>query len=223
MYVETIPNRGSRPTVLLREAWREGKKIRRRTVGNITALPENQIEQIRRTLKGEQLVSSDDAFEILRTRPHGHVAAVVGTLHKLGLPEILSTRKHRKRQLALAMIAARILDPCSKLATAQKVDPHALSSSLGEVLGVEGADADDLYEAMDWLQRGQARIEKKLAERHLAEGDRVLWDVTPVPFESHTCELAAWGRPKRGGRSQKQVVFGLLATPEGVPVAAPKR
>lgn len=219
MYVETIPNRGSRPTVLLREAWREGKKIRRRTVGNITALPENQIEQIRRTLKGEQLVSSDDAFEILRTRPHGHVAAVVGSLHKLGLPEILSTRKHRKRQLALAMIVARILDPCSKLATAQKVDPDALSSSLGEVLGVEGADADDLYGAMDWLQRGQARIEKKLAERHLAEGDRVLWDVTPVPFESHTCELAAWGRPKRGGRSQKQVVFGLLATPEGVPVA----
>jgi hypothetical protein len=219
MYVETIPNRGSRPTVLLREAWREGKKIRRRTVGNITALPENQIEQIRRTLKGEHLVSSDDAFEILRTRPHGHVAAVVGTMHKLGIPELLSTRKHPKRQRALAMIAARILDPCSKLATAQKVDPGALSSSLGEVLGVEGADADDLYEAMDWLQRGQARIETKLARRHVSEGDRVLWDVTPVPFESHTCKLAAWGRPKRGGRSQRQVVFGLLATPEGVPVA----
>jgi hypothetical protein len=220
MFVETIPNRGSRPTVLLREAWREGKKIRRRTVGNITALPENQIEQIRRTLKGEQLVSSDDAFEILRTRPHGHVAAVVGTMHKLGIPELLSTRKHAKRQLALAMIAGRILDPCSKLATAQKVDPDALSSSLGEVLGVEGADADNLYEAMDWLLRGQARIETKLARRHLGEGGRVLWDVTPVPFESHTCELAAFGRPKRGGRSQRQVVFGLLATPEGVPVAA---
>jgi hypothetical protein len=219
MYVETIPNRGSRPTVLLREAWREGKKIRRRTVGNITALPENQIEQIRRTLKGEHLVSSDDAFEILRTRPHGHVAAVVGTMHKLGLPEILSTRKHPKRQRALAMIAARILDPCSKLATAQRVDPGALSSPLGEVLGVEGADADDLYEAMDWLLGGQGRIEAKLAGRHLEEGGRVLWDVTPVAFESHTCELAAFGRPKRGGRSQRQVVFGLLATPKGVPVA----
>jgi hypothetical protein len=219
MYVETIPNRGSRPTVLVREAWRDGKRIRRRTVGNITALPEDQIEQIRRTLKGEQLVSSDDAFEIVRARPHGHVAAVVGTMLRLGMPELLSTRKHPKRQLVLAMIAARILDPSSKLATAQKLDCGTLSSSLSEVLDIRGVEADDLYEALDWLSQGQARIERKLAGRHLANGGRVLWDVTPVPFESHSCELAAFGRPKRGGRSQRQVLFGLLATPEGVPVA----
>jgi hypothetical protein len=218
MYVETIPNRGARPSVLIREAWREGKKIRRRTVGNITSLPERQIEQIRRTLKGEELVSSSQAFEILRARPHGHVAAVVGTMHRLGLPELLSTRKHPKRQLVLAMVAARILDPCSKLATAQRLDSDTLSSSLGEVLGVGGADTDDLYDALDWLYRGQSRIEKKLADRHLVEGERVLWDVTPVPFESRTCELAAFGRSKKGG-SQRQVNFGLLATPEGVPVA----
>lgn len=219
MYVETIPNRGSRPTVLVREAWRDGKQIRRRTVGNITALPEDQIEQIRRTLKGEQLVSSDDAFEIVRARPHGHVAAVVGTMLRLGMPELLSTRKHPKRQLVLAMITARILDPSSKLATAQQLDCDTLSSSLGEVLGVGGADTDDLYEALDWLFQGQARIEKKLAERHLSNGDRVLWDVTAVPFESHKCSLAVFGRPKRGGRSELQVLFGLLATPDGVPVA----
>ena len=102
MYVETIPNRGSRPTILIREAWRKGKKIRRRTVGNITSLPQEQIEQIRRTLKGECLVSSEDAFEIVRSRPHGHVAAVIGTMRRLGIPEVLSTRRHRKRQLALA-------------------------------------------------------------------------------------------------------------------------
>jgi hypothetical protein len=117
------------------------------------------------------------------------------------------------------MIAARILDPCSKLATAQRLDSGTLSSSLGEVLGVEGAETDDLYEALDWLGRGQRRIEKKLAARHLAEGERVLWDVSPVPFESRRCELAAFGRPKRGGRSQRQMLFGLLATAEGVPVA----
>jgi hypothetical protein len=218
MYVEKIPNRGSQPTVLIREAWREGSRVRRRTVGNITALPEQEIDQISRTLKGETLVPVDDAFEIVRTRPHGHVAAVVGMMKRLGMPELLATRKHRKRQLVLAMIAARILDPCSKLATAQRLGADTLSSSLGEVLGVSGADADDLYEALDWLAQGQERIEKKLARRHLADGDRVLWDVTPVPFESHRCELAAFGRPKRGGRSERQILFGLLGTRAGVPV-----
>jgi transposase len=218
MFVETIPNRGSRPTVLIREAWREGKKIRRRTVGNITALPPEQIDQIRRTLRGERLVSSTGAFEILRSRPHGHVAAVLGTMDKLGIAELLSTRPHRDRQLVLAMIAARILEPSSKLATAQKLDSETLSSSLGEVLGVEGAEADELYEALDWLAQGQARIEKKLAARHLSDGQRVLWDVTVVPFESHTCELAAYGRPGKG-RSQLQVLFGLMATTEGIPIA----
>ena len=219
MYIDIVPNRSSPPAVLLREAWREGKRTHKRTVANLSSLPMDQVQQIRRVLKGETLVSADDAFQLLRARPHGDVAAVVGTMHKLGVPELLSTRKHPKRQLVLAMIAARILDPCSKLATAQKLDSGTLSSSLGEVLGIQRAEADDLYEALDWLSQGQARIEKKLADRHLADGDRVLWDVTPVPFESHTCELAAFGRPKRGGRSQRQVLFGLLATPEGVPVA----
>ena len=160
MYVETIPNRGSRPTVLVREAWREGSKIRRRTVGNITALPEQEIDQISRTLKGETLVPVDEAFEIVRSWPHGHVAAVVGTTNRLGMPELLATRKHRKRQLVLAMIAARILDPCPKLATAPRLGADTLSISLAEVLGVSGADSDDLYEALDWLAQGQERIKR---------------------------------------------------------------
>ncbi|MFH1766188.1 MAG: IS1634 family transposase [Gemmatimonadota bacterium] len=218
MFVATVPNRSSPPAILIRESYREGDKVKSRTLANITKLPPNAIEAVRRTLAGEKLVCADDAFEIHRSRPHGHVAAVVGTMHRLGLPELVSTRKHPKRQLVLAMIAARILDPCSKLATAQRLDSDTLSSSLGEVLGIGGADTDDLYEALDWLYRGQSRIEKKLADRHLVEGDRVLWDVTPVPFESRTCELAAFGRSKKGG-SQRQVNFGLLATAEGVPVA----
>jgi hypothetical protein len=218
MYIDIVPNRSSPPAVLLRESWREGKRTRKRTVANLSSLPMDQVELLRRVLKGETLVPMDEAFEIVRSRPHGHVAAVVGTMNRLGLPEVLGTRVHRERQLVLAMIAARILDPCSKLATAQRLGSDTLSSSLGEVLGVSGADADDLYQALDWLARGQERIEKKLALRHLADGDRVLWDVTPVPFESHRCELAVFGRPKRGGRSQRQVLFGLLATGVGVPV-----
>jgi len=218
MYVAKVPNRGSPPAILIRESYRKGGQVRSRTLANITKLPPDAIEAVRRALAGETLVSADDAFEIVRARPHGHVAAVVGTMRRLGLPELLSTRKHRRRQLVLAMVAARILDPCSKLATAQRLSGDTLSSSLAEGLGVGDADADDLYEALDWLHAGQARIEKKLAARHLEEGGRVLWDATPVPFESRTCELAAFGRPKKG-KSQLQVLFGLLATPEGVPVA----
>lgn len=218
MYVDRVPNRGSPPAILLRESYRDGAKVKKRTLANLTPLPAHAIEAVERSLRGETLVPVDDAFEIVRARPHGHVAAVVGMMQRLGLPELLSTRRHPKRQLALAMIAARILEPCSKLATAQRLGADTLSSSLGETLGVEGADADDLYEALDWLQRGQARIEKKLAARHLEEGQRVLWDATTVHFESHTCELAAFGRSKKG-KSQLQVIFGLLATPQGLPVA----
>ena len=136
MYIDIVPNRSSPPAILLRRAWREDGKIKKETVANLSALPMDQIEQFGRVLKGETLVSADDAFQILRSRPHGHVAAVVGTMRRLGLPELLSTRKHRKRQLVLAMIAARILEPCSKLATAQRLTSETLSSSLGEAVGV---------------------------------------------------------------------------------------
>jgi hypothetical protein len=159
---------------LLRESWREGKRTRKRTIANLSSLPMAQVELLRRVLKGEELVPVEDAFELLRARPHGHVAAVVGMMNQLGLPELLSSRKHPKRQLVLAMIAARVLDPCSKLATAQRLSTDTLSSSLGEVLGVGGVEADDLYEALDWLQAGQGRIEKKLAGRHLAVKSRIM-------------------------------------------------
>lgn len=219
MYIDRVPNRNSPPAILLRESYREGHRVRKRTLANLSALPEHAIHAVERSLKGERLVSTEDAFEIVRSLPHGHVAAVVGTMNRLGLPELLSTKRHRNRQLVLAMIAARILDPSSKLATAQRLGSGTLSSSLGQVLEVQGADADDLYGALDWLCRGQARIEKKLADRHLREGDRVLWDATKLPFESRTCELAAFGRPDARRKSQRQVLFGLMATAEGIPVA----
>lgn len=219
MYIDIVPNRNSPPAVLLREGWREGGKVKKRTLANLSSLPMDQVELLRRVLKGEELVAAGDAFRILRSRPHGHVAAVVGTLRKLDLPELLSSRDHRNRRLVLAMLTARILEPASKLATARQLNGKTLSSSLGEVFGVESADADDLYEALDWLVRGQSRIEKKLADRHLEEGQLVLWDGTPVPFESRTSALAAFGRPRGAKKSQRQLLFGLLTTPEGDPVA----
>jgi hypothetical protein len=219
MYIDIVPNRGSPPAILLRRAWREGGRIKKETVGNLSSLPMAQVQQLRRILKGEVLVSAQDAFEIVRSRPHGHVAAVVGTMQRLGLAELLSTRKHRQRQLVLAMIAARILEPCSKLATAQRLGSDTLSSSLGVELEVADAEADDLYGALDWLQQSQGQIEHKLAARHLREGELVLWDASVVPFESHTCPLAEYGRPQNGKGSQLQLLFGLLATAEGIPVA----
>ena len=218
MYIDVVPNRASPPAVLLRESYREGDKVKKRTLANLSALPPEAIEAIRATLRGQTLLPAEEAFQILRARPHGHVAAVLGTMRELGMAELLSSRSHRERDLVLAMIAARVIEPCSKLATARALGRDTLSNSLGEVLGVEEADADDLYEALDWLGRGQGRIEEKLAKRHLGEGQLILWDVTTVPFESRTCALAAYGRPKRGA-SERQVLFGLLTTAEGVPVA----
>jgi len=218
MFIDRVPNRRSAPAFLLRESYREGGKIKKRTLANLSKLPPAAIEAVRRTLRGETLLAADEGFEILRARPHGHVAAVVGTMRTLGLPELLSSRAPRERDLVLAMIAARVIAPCSKLATARQLGGDTLSSSLGELLGVAQADADDLYEALDWLLQGQRRIERKLARRHLQEGQLILWDVTAVPFESRTCALAAYGRPK-GGKSERQVLFGLLTTAEGVPVA----
>lgn len=219
MYIATIPNRGSPPAVLLRESYREDGKVKKRTLANLSALSEEHVEVLRRALKGETLVPAEGTIEIERSRPHGHVAAVLGTARRLGLAELLSSRRHRKRDLVLAMILARVLEPASKLATARQLGADTLSSTLGEILGVADADADELYEAMDWLVKGQARIEKKLARRHLKKGDRVLWDVSSSYFEGRHCPLARLGysRDHRGDRPQ--VVFGLLTTGEGCPVA----
>lgn len=219
MYVDTVPNRSSPPAVLLRQSVREGKKIRKRTLANLSDWPAPQVEMLRRVLKGETLVPPEQAFQIVRTLPHGHVAAVLGTLRRLQLDQLLSPNASRQRDLTVAMIVARILDPRSKLATARGLDSETQFSSLSELLHLEAADEDDLYRAMDWLLPRQARIEDALAKRHLAEATLVLYDITSTYFEGRCCPLARLGHPRDHHPGHLQIVFGLLTNAAGCPVA----
>ena len=220
MYVERVPNRNSPPAVLLRESYREGGKLGKRTLANVSKWPDELVEGLRVLLKGGvALPSMDDAFEILRSRPHGHVVAVLGTLRALGLEKLLDRRPSRERALAVAMIVARILDPRSKLATAGSLGEETASHTLGGELGVGEADADELYRAMDWLLMRQGRIERHLAERRLADGSLVLCDVTSTHFEGRGCPLARLGYSRDGKRGKLQIVFALLCDGEGCPVA----
>jgi len=217
MHVEIVPNRNSKPAILLRESYREGKKVRKRTVGNISKLPMDQVEAIRRILKGEKLVSAKDAFEIVEggSRFHGHVDAVLTAMKQLGLPALVASRTSRQRDLVLAMIAARILKPQSKLATTRWWS----DTTLTEMLDVGDADEDDLYEAMDWLLDRQQHIEKKLAARHLDNDGLALYDLTSSYFEGVTCPLAAFGHNRDGKRGKLQVNYGLLTDKQGIPLS----
>jgi hypothetical protein len=170
-------------------------------------------------VRGDALVPPDDAFDVIRSRPHGHVAAVVGTGRKVGLPALLAATRSRERDLVEALIAARLLDPCSKLATARALGATTEESSLGESLGVADADEDALYEAMDWLLARQGRLEQALAQRHLTDGGLILYDVTSTYFEGRTCPLAKFGHPREGRRDKLQIVVGLLTNGDGCPVA----
>ena len=219
MYIATVPNRNSPPAILLRESYRKDGKVKSRTLANLSQLPPEQIHLLRRVLKGDALVSPGDAFEVVRTRPHGHVAAVVGTMRRLGLHRLLAPKRTRRRDLCEAMIAARILEPGSKLALARALDGSTLTSTLGETLGVEGADEDELYDAMDWLLQRQVSIETALAKRHLHDDTLVLYDLTSSYFEGRTCPLAQRGYSRDGKTGTLQIVFGLLCDPEGCPVA----
>ena len=204
---------------LLRRTYRQDGKVKHETLGNLSRLPAATIALIRRAVRGDVLVGPDDAFDVIRSRPHGHVAAVVGTARKLGLPALLATSPSRERDLVEALIAARLLDPCSKLATARALGVETAESSLGESLGVADADEDALYAALDWLLARQARIEQALARRHLTDGGLVLYDVTSTYFEGRKCPLAKFGHPREGRRDKLQIVFGLLTNGEGCPVA----
>jgi len=219
MYVESVPNRNSPPATLLRESFREGSQVRKRTLANISDWPAAQIESLRRVLKGETFPSDGGDLDIVRSLPHGHVAAVVGTVRKLELPQLIDSKRSHDRDLSLAMIASRILDPQSKLATARGLDPETATSSLVETLQLESATADDLYQAMDWLFARQSRIEDRLAKRHLSGGTLVLYDVTSTYFEGRCCPLAHLGHSRDERRGNLQIVFGLLANAEGCPVA----
>ena len=176
MYIEAVPNRSSPPAILLRESYREGRKVKKRTLANLTHWPSDKVEGLRRVLRNETLVNPDDAFDIVRSLPHGHVAAVVGTLRRLQLDKFIGSRRSRERDVVVAMIAARVLDPRSKLATARGLAEQTAVSTLGKVLSLESIDEDELYEAMDWLLPRQNKIEAALAARHLAEGTLALYD-----------------------------------------------
>ena len=219
MYIETVPNRNSPPAVLLREGWREGKRVRKRTIANLSAWPAEKINTLRRLLKNEPLVSRDAAFDITRSLPHGHVAAVLGTLKKLRLDRTIASAASPERQRVIALIAARILDPGSKLATARGLAQATARDSLAETLDIGDTDENDLYAAMDWLLERQDAIERRLTKRHLADGALVLYDLTSSYLEGRRCPLAKRGHCRDGKRGKLQIEFGLLCDREGCPVA----
>lgn len=219
MYIATIPNRNSPPAVLLRESYREGGRVKNRTLANLSKLPAHIIEALKRMLKGQRLVAPEEVFEIERTLPHGHVAAVLGTLRKLKLPGIISSRAHRLRDLVVAMIVSRVIHPMSKLATALGLKGETAFSSLGELLGLEEVEDREMYQAMDWLLGRKEWIESKLAERHLQPGSPVLYDMTAVYFEGRKCKLAKLRNNGKGKKNKLQIGIGLLTNREGCPVA----
>jgi hypothetical protein len=216
MHIDAIPNRNSRPAYLLRESVRDGKQVRKRTLANLSALPLEQIEAIRRILKGEKLGPVEDGLEVVRSRAHGHVEAVTTAMKRLGFDKLIDARRSRERDLVVAMVAERILAPeASKLGmTRAWVD-----TTLGEDLGVADAHEDDLYAAMDWLIERQEAIEKRLAKRHLKSGGLVLFDLTSSYFEGVTCPLAKIGYSRDGKRGTLQVNYGLLTDARGCPVS----
>ena len=220
MYVTSVPNRGSPPAVLLRESYREEGKVKTRTLANLSHWPEHKVETLKRALKGlPPAVDLSEAFEITRSLPHGHVAAVLGTARRLGIEELIDPTPSRRRDLVTAMLVAQVIAPGSKLAFARGLRTETATSSLGQVLGVAGCDEDDLYAAMDWALARKDAIENALAARHLANGTLVLYDVSSAAFEGRTCPLGAIGHPRDGVKGRLQIVYGLLCSTAGIPMA----
>jgi len=214
MYIDTVPNRHSPPAILLRKTVRIGKRTVKKTVANLSQCPAEAIEALRLALKGIALVPAQEAFAVERSVPHGHVEAVLGVMRRLGMDTVLSSRPCRERDLVMAMVAQRLLDPCSKLATTRQW--HA--TTLAAELEVGDADEDELYAALDWLLSRQERIEGKLAKRHLEEGARVLYDVSSTSYHGHTCPLALRGH-NREEEKLPCIVWGLMTDGAGRPVA----
>jgi Transposase DDE domain len=222
MYIETVPNRNSPPCILLRESFRDQGKVKHRTLANLTEWPQHIIAGLRLLLKGHQpsATVSSESFRITRSLPHGHVEAVLRVVRTLGLDRLLGSKLSQERNLALAMIVARILDPGSKLATARSLDCQTLSSTLAQECHLEGSiHENELYAAMDWLVSRQGRIEKALAARHLEQGCLVLYDLTSSYLEGKCCELARLGFNRDGKVGKLQIEYGLLCNKEGCPVA----
>ncbi len=220
MYIEAVPNRNSPPAILLRESYRQDGKVRKRTLCNLSDWPAAHIEGLRGVLKGGVVIPAErDAFTVIRSLPHGHVVAALGTARRIGLDRILGPAGNRCRDLILALLVSRILDPTSKLATARALSPATAASSLGEALGLNEVDEDELYTALDWLLERQPAIEASLAKRHLSNGTLVLYDVSSSYMEGRCCPLAKRGYSRDGKKGTLQIVYGLLCAPDGCPIA----
>jgi hypothetical protein len=220
MYIEAVPNRSSPPAILLRESYRDGGKVRKRTLLNLSAWPRELVEGLRALLKGGTVIpAGQEALTVTRSLPHGHVAAVLGTLRQIGLDRLLGPQGHRCRDLVVALIVSRILAPTSKLATAKALDPATAASSLGTVLGLGPVDEEELYTALDWLLARQPALEAALARRHLRGGTLVLYDVSSSYVEGRCCALARLGYNRDGKQGKRQIVYGLLCAADGCPVA----
>jgi Transposase DDE domain len=219
MFVTRIPNRSSPPAILLRESYREGDKVKSRTLANLSHWPDAKIDALRRVLKGEDLVSPTERLRIERSLPHGHVAAVLGLARKLGLHHLLPGKPKRLSKLALALVVARVIEPAAKLATARQLSEATAAHSLGALLDLGAVDEDELYAALDLLGAAQPKIETVLAKRHLRDGSLVLYDLTSSYLEGRCCELARHGYSRDGRSDKLQIVFGLLCAADGCPVA----
>lgn len=215
MHINIVPNRGSSPTVLLRESYREGAKVCKRTLANLSALSAAQVQMIRASLRGDVLQPINQTFEITDSAAHGHVQAVSLAMQRLGFASLLASKPSSERDLVCAMVASRIICPATKLATTRLWS----TSTLAAEFGVADATEDDLYAAMDWLLAGQDRIQKKLAARHLKEDSLVLYDLSSSYFEGSHCPLARLGYSRDGKRGTLQVNYGLLTDDRGCPVA----
>ena len=219
-HVDTIPNRTSRPAILLRLHKRKGRRIKKSTIANLTDFPPQVVEGLRILLRGGVAVPHlDNVFSIRRSLPHGHVAAILGLCLQLGLPRILHRLQSRSRSLALAAICARLVAPESKLATARSLSPDSASSSLGSLLGLGSVSGNELLGTLDWLRDRQEWIQRSLANRHLSGGTLVLYDVTSAYVEGRCCPLAAFGHNRDGKKGKRQIVVGLLCAVGGCPVA----
>jgi hypothetical protein len=220
MFIETVPNRSSPPAVLLRQTWREGGKVKKRTLLNLTSWPAERVEGLRILLKGgTALPPGEVPFTIMRSLPHGHVAGIFSAIRATGLDRILAPDGNRPRDLILAMIVNRIIAPGSKLATARMLDEPTACTSAGKVLGLGPVEASELYQALDWLLVRQPDVEKKLARKHLKGGCLVLYDVSSSYVEGRCCDLARFGYNRDGKKGKMQIVYGLLCAADGCPVA----
>ena len=219
-HVDIVPNQTDKPAILFRQAWREGKRVRRKTLANLSRMPSEFVDALRALLKGAVIHPGiDTLFSIRRALPHGHVAAALGICRRLGLPRLLHRRSSRQRDLALAAIVLRILSPASKLACARQLCPETAGHTLGALLGTGPVRGNEMLDMLDWLGERQKWIEQGLARRHLDGGALILYDVSSSYLEGKCCPLAAFGYNRDGKRGKRQIVYGLLCSAEGCPVA----